>query len=503
MSAHEHPVPSHCENCRAPLSGHYCHHCGQSVVNPIRHAGHALEEVFEAFWHLDGRIFRTLRDLIRPGRVAANYLAGQRARYVAPLRLFVVLSVLTFFVAQLVIHVDTSDTDKPVRFLDEGVKNNDNRVRNVSKEAKKFASADSIDEVERKRARELDELNEGLEAVSTMLPHVRRPFQIAMEDVNAAADARVQELRGELELSAEEALKQQNEAQARIKAKTAQEQAIPSLEKAKNLTELERLRDERLAQLQAQLNKFTPAQRAERRRQLGEIRDTNHASACRAAQLQIAVATATENGRARKAGDDARIYGDVNCEGNLSLFGSDEPWDEELNPVTLSWAPAFFNKWLNRQIAHGRDNISRVQHDFGLLVRAMLSAVPSALFLLVPVFALLLKLAYIGSGRVYLEHLVVALYSHAYMCLSMLAIFLLIAADNAIQPYWGGVGWITGTLELLLWLWMPVYLWLMQKRVYGDGWLLTTLRYLVIGNLYFVLLGFAVIFITLASIVRM
>lgn len=41
---------------------------------------------------------------------------------------------------------------------------------------------------------------------------------------------------------------------------------------------------------------------------------------------------------------------------------------------------------------------------------------PTALFILMPVFALLLKLAYLGSGRLSLEHLVVALYSHAFLC---------------------------------------------------------------------------------------
>ena len=58
-------------------------------------------------------------------------------------------------------------------------------------------------------------------------------------------------------------------------------------------------------------------------------------------------------------------------------------------------------------------------------------------------------------------------------------------------------------LETLLWLWLPVYLWLMQKRVYGNGWFVTPLRYLVIGNLYFMLLVFAATFLALASVVRM
>ena len=108
-------APAHCENCDTPLQGHYCHACGQSVHNPMRHFGHAVEEFFEAFWHLDGRVFRTLRDLMVPGRVAVNYLAGKRVRYIAPLRLFVILSLLTFFVGKLVVHVDYG----PVQFTSE------------------------------------------------------------------------------------------------------------------------------------------------------------------------------------------------------------------------------------------------------------------------------------------------------------------------------------------------------------------------------------------------
>src|SRR5690554_5786240 len=100
------PAPKTCENCDTPLQGHYCDDCGQSMHNPIRHFGHAIEEFFEAFWHLDGRVFRTLRELQVPGRVAVNYLAGHRARYIAPHRLFVVLSVLTFFVVSVSVHVE-------------------------------------------------------------------------------------------------------------------------------------------------------------------------------------------------------------------------------------------------------------------------------------------------------------------------------------------------------------------------------------------------------------
>ena len=64
LSAHSpHATPSQCENCGTALQGHYCHVCGQRAHNPLRHFTHALEEVLESFWHLDGRVFRTLADL--------------------------------------------------------------------------------------------------------------------------------------------------------------------------------------------------------------------------------------------------------------------------------------------------------------------------------------------------------------------------------------------------------------------------------------------------------
>ena len=118
-------VPAHCENCATPLLGQYCHACGQSTHNPLRNAWHALEELVESFWHLDGRVFRTLRDLlVPPGLVANRYLAGHRVDYVAPLRLFVVMSLLAVVGAHFALaandHPDVVKIDGvPARTMDD------------------------------------------------------------------------------------------------------------------------------------------------------------------------------------------------------------------------------------------------------------------------------------------------------------------------------------------------------------------------------------------------
>lgn len=103
----------HCRNCNEPLSGEYCYRCGQREHgDDIRLrdlAGEALEELGQ----LDGRIWRTLIGLvIHPGRVTVDYLAGHRARYIPPLRLYLVVSFLVFLIMSLapvnaVISIDT------------------------------------------------------------------------------------------------------------------------------------------------------------------------------------------------------------------------------------------------------------------------------------------------------------------------------------------------------------------------------------------------------------
>jgi hypothetical protein len=47
---------------------------------------------------------------------------------------------------------------------------------------------------------------------------------------------------------------------------------------------------------------------------------------------------------------------------------------------------------------------------------------------------------------------------------------------------------------------VPGYLLLMQKRVYAEGWLLTLLKYFVVGTIYSALLGIAIVYAILAGL---
>lgn len=88
-----------CRNCGEPLGGPYCGQCGQAdtaLDMPFRRiVGELLAELFDA----DSRAWRTARTLLlRPGLLTAEYNAGRRARYLPPIRVYMLSSLLFFFV---------------------------------------------------------------------------------------------------------------------------------------------------------------------------------------------------------------------------------------------------------------------------------------------------------------------------------------------------------------------------------------------------------------------
>ena len=176
-----------------------------------------------------------------------------------------------------------------------------------------------------------------------------------------------------------------------------------------------------------------------------------------------------------------------------------EVWNPLTDPVELDWLPAGMNQRLNQWIERGINNIERAGEDPSRLVEAMFGLLPVVLFVLMPLFALMLKLFHLLTGRLYMEHLVVALYSHSFLFLALLVV----VALNGLRGLLAGVPYIPVYLQILYWLallWIPLYLLLMQKRVYQQGWMLTTLKYFSLGVVYLIMVLFA---LTLAAVISL
>ena len=88
-----------CPSCGATGKGRFCDHCGEKRRdNHDFSIRHYLSEAVETFTHFDSKILRTAWRLVaHPGALSADYLEGRRIRYVNPLRLFLLFSVLYYF----------------------------------------------------------------------------------------------------------------------------------------------------------------------------------------------------------------------------------------------------------------------------------------------------------------------------------------------------------------------------------------------------------------------
>lgn len=89
-----------CKNCGHNGSGSYCSNCGQKYEQLSKPFGEILADLFGAL-NIDSSIFSTLVPfLFRPGFLTTEYIEGRRKKYMSPVRLYLFLSVVFFFIAR-------------------------------------------------------------------------------------------------------------------------------------------------------------------------------------------------------------------------------------------------------------------------------------------------------------------------------------------------------------------------------------------------------------------
>ena len=104
---------------------------------------------------------------------------------------------------------------------------------------------------------------------------------------------------------------------------------------------------------------------------------------------------------------------------------SQEPSDqgEEVNSLVddFDFESRFFSDEVNLQIEQKiKSAIGSIQHDVEAgnrqaVVGKFFKPLPKALFLFLPIVALLFKILYLGSGKYYVEHLIYVLHNHAFL----------------------------------------------------------------------------------------
>ncbi|RDS83292.1 DUF3667 domain-containing protein [Dyella psychrodurans] len=178
---------------------------------------------------------------------------------------------------------------------------------------------------------------------------------------------------------------------------------------------------------------------------------------------------------------------------------SDDEHEKPIKPIQISWLPDFANRRLTATAQHMQENIQALFHGNAgqrqeardRLITNVFSALPETMLVLIPAFALLLTLIYIFKRRLYMEHLIVALHSHAFIFASLLLITLAGMLSTWLKPHAAWVGVAMGLVQTVFFLWIPIYLLLMQKRIYRQGWVMTVVKFGFVGWLYSWLFGLA------------
>ena len=91
-----------CKNCNSKLVGLYCSECGQKN-SQLLSIKETLKEFTDNVFSFDTRFFITLKHLItKPGLLTTEYWLGRRTKYLPPLRLYLVMSLMYFFISSII-----------------------------------------------------------------------------------------------------------------------------------------------------------------------------------------------------------------------------------------------------------------------------------------------------------------------------------------------------------------------------------------------------------------
>ncbi len=193
-------------------------------------------------------------------------------------------------------------------------------------------------------------------------------------------------------------------------------------------------------------------------------------------------------------GDEALPDEDEDSSGlNINVTSGESDVECDIDDIKTADMP----DWLSKRLTPERLQLmcERVMADDGrALLGKLRDNVPAALFVLLPLMALVLKVTYPLSKRYYVEHLLFVVHYHAFVFL-MLTLQVLFARFGAL------VRIPESAIDAVLFaaaLYIPAYLFRSMQRVYGQGIFITVVKYVFLLLAYFfgfiLMIGIAALF---------
>lgn len=98
MSKNKIRIDKTCLNCKHVVENRFCPNCGQENIDTRKSFHHLFIHFFEDLTHYENAFWRTIKNLfLRPSSLTQEYLSGKRMSYLAPVRLYIFISFVTFF----------------------------------------------------------------------------------------------------------------------------------------------------------------------------------------------------------------------------------------------------------------------------------------------------------------------------------------------------------------------------------------------------------------------
>lgn len=87
-----------CLNCNHVVAERFCPNCGQENSDTRKTFHHLFIHFFEDLTHYENAFWKTIKNLLfKPAALTKEYLSGKRLSYLAPVRLYIFISFVTFF----------------------------------------------------------------------------------------------------------------------------------------------------------------------------------------------------------------------------------------------------------------------------------------------------------------------------------------------------------------------------------------------------------------------
>ncbi|MBA2270121.1 MAG: DUF3667 domain-containing protein [Chthoniobacterales bacterium] len=409
---------SHCENCETPLAGEYCSQCGQHAIDYRRSIMRLAVDAADSLLNWDTKFLHTVVVLLlRPWRLTNDFNAGRRVRYVHPLRLYLVASILFFLLGNLLNFTGFRDN------------------RNI--------------ELSTEDRAEIDRAFATLAAPDSPLPPEQRArVEAARQRWTAPVETRTEAENAIFDKAALRLLKLTN----KDDFKTQKE-----------------LKTKDLVRLETALSLIEQANQKERAPADPNAPPTAPSDA--PAPPEGAPPAAPPSGSpAAKSGPTIQL-------GGPDGGGADTP----------------FEKWMETRI---KEKIGEDGTKVELFLSTLRDHIPTMMLCCVPLFAFVLKLLYVRQRRYYVEHLVYALHIHTFAYVAIVVITLM---------GMGAQRWVPTLQPLIVFALSLVgvaLIFLSIRRVYRQGWFMTTFKFALGGMIYATVISLALTataFITLIT----